>query len=194
MTLAPHRLLRRLAPTAAVFALLGGWAAAQSPSSAQSFTIAVIPDTQNYIDYTQQTAAGFPVDGKAMFMEQMSYVAGRLVSQGGDIAFVTGMGDVWQHQSLQIDPDHAARGFKRAPNPIMDHMFAPTPMVREQEMPVAAQGYALLAGKTPFSVVPGNHDYDAMWTDSSHPPAKVLTHWPWSRMGTSMAEQSMLQP
>ena len=30
-------------------------------------------------------------------------------------------------------------------------------------MPKALEGYRLIAGKVPFSVVPGNHDYDAMW-------------------------------
>jgi hypothetical protein len=140
-----------------------------------SFSIAVIPDTQNYIDYTHQTATGFAFDARALFLEQLGYIASRLKSAGGDVAFVDSLGDVWQHQSLQIDPAHAARGFKRAPNPFMDAEFAPTPNVRAIEMPTARQGFELIAGKTPFSVVPGNHDYDAMWTDSNHPPAAKFT-------------------
>jgi 3',5'-cyclic AMP phosphodiesterase CpdA len=109
-----------------------------------------------------------------MFLEQLQFVADHTQSAGGDIAFVTAMGDVWQHQTLAIDPAHAARGFKRIANPIMDGAFAPTPKTREIELPMARRGYELIAGKTPFSVVPGNHDYDAMWTDASHPPAKVF--------------------
>jgi hypothetical protein len=159
-----------LASTAALLAL-GGAATAAKPADDAHFTIAVIPDTQNYLDYTHQKATGFPFDAAPMFLEQMQYVADHLRSQGGEIAFVTGMGDVWQHQSLQIDPAHAARGFKRVANPMMDSEFAPTEKVRTVEMPVAQQGYSLIAGKTPFSVVPGNHDYDAMWTDANHPPA-----------------------
>jgi hypothetical protein len=134
-----------------------------------SFTIAAIPDTQNYIDYTHQTAEGFKFDANTMFLDQMSYIAANLKANGGDIAFVTALGDVWQHQTKAIDPAHAARGFKRGPNPILDAHFAPTEKVTTVEMPTALKGYRMLADKTPFSVVPGNHDYDAMWTDSNHP-------------------------
>ncbi|MEO7465714.1 MAG: serine/threonine protein phosphatase [Sphingobium limneticum] len=158
---------------ASTLALTGAGALDAAPPKATdtSFTIAVIPDTQNYLDYTHQTDAKFAFDAREMFLEQMRYIAGRLRSQGGDIAFVDSLGDVWQHQSLPIDPAHAARGFKRVANPIMDTMFAPTPKVQLIEMPTAKQGFELIAGKTPFSVVPGNHDYDAMWTDANHPPA-----------------------
>jgi hypothetical protein len=82
------------------------------------FTIAVIPDTQNYIDYKQQRAAGFPFDAADLFLEQMTYLAANARSQGGNIVFATSVGDVWQHSSLEMDPDHVARGFKRVPNPI----------------------------------------------------------------------------
>ncbi len=134
------------------------------------FTIAAIPDTQNYMDYQHQKAEGFAFDASVMFIQQMEHIAANLRSQGGDIAFVTALGDVWQHQTVAIDPEHEARGFRRAPNPILDSMFAPTDKVHTIEMAMAKKGYELIAGKTPFSVVPGNHDYDAMWTDSNHPP------------------------
>lgn len=136
-----------------------------------TFTLAVIPDTQNYVDWTHQKVAGYPFDGKDMFLDQLRFVAGRTVSQGGDIAFVTAVGDVWQHQTLKMDPDHAARGLARVDNPIMDTYFAPTPKALSVEAASAREGYEILAGKAPFSVVPGNHDYDAMWTDSRHPAA-----------------------
>lgn len=141
----------------------------------RAFTIAAIPDTQNYIDYTHQTAEGFKFDANKMFLDQMAYIAANLESNGGDIAFVTALGDVWQHQTLAMDPGHAARGFKRAANPILDKLFAPTPKVLTVEIATARKGYDMIAGKTPFSVVPGNHDYDAMWTDSEHPPAAKYT-------------------
>ena len=139
-----------------------------------SFTIAVIPDTQNYMDYTHQKAEGFPFDANEQFFAQMTYIAANVESAGGDIAFVTSLGDVWQHQTLLIDPAHEKRGFKRAPNPFLDDHFAPTEKVKTVEMPAARKGFEMIAGKVPFSVVPGNHDYDAMWTDSNHPPAKEL--------------------
>lgn len=169
----PTNLARRAGKLAAILAAaiaLGGAAGPASAQTGRDFTIAVLPDTQNYIDYTHQKATGFPFDAKGQFLEQMRYVAAHLKSAGGDIAFVSGLGDVWQHQTLRIDPGHAARGFKAVANPMMDKEFAPTPKVLEIEMPSAREGYALIAGKTPFSVVPGNHDYDAMWTDANHPP------------------------
>ncbi|MFC6634350.1 metallophosphoesterase [Microbulbifer taiwanensis] len=138
----------------------------------QQFTIAVIPDTQNYLDYTHQKAEGFPFDASAMFIEQMQYIADNLQSAGGHIAFVSSLGDVWQHQSKSMDPRHVERGFKRVPNPLLDAHFAPTEQVHLFEMPKAHEGYSLIAGKVPFSVVPGNHDHDAMWTDSKFPAAK----------------------
>ncbi|QZP08469.1 metallophosphoesterase [Caenibius sp. WL] len=139
-----------------------------------SFTIAVIPDTQNYMDYMHQKAEGFPFDANEQFFAQMAYIAANVESAGGDIAFVTSLGDVWQHQTLLIDPAHEKRGFKRAVNPFLDNHFAPTEKVKTVEMPAARKGFEMIAGKVPFSVVPGNHDYDAMWTDSNHPPAKEL--------------------
>ena len=140
------------------------------PASDSEFTIAVLPDTQNYLDYTHQAAEGFPFEASELFLKQMHYVADNLESAGGDIAFVTSLGDVWQHQTLAMDEDHKARGFKAVPNPIMDHFFAPTEKTKTVEMPKAHEGFSLIAGKTPFSVVPGNHDYDSMFTDSKFPP------------------------
>lgn len=135
----------------------------------------MIPDTQNYLDYTHQTAERFPFDASALFLEQMRYIAANVVSAGGDIAFVTALGDIWQHQTLAIDPGHAARGFKHVANPAVASDLAPTPRTQTVETPMARQGYQLIAGKVPFSVVPGNHDYDAMSTDANHPPNPAET-------------------
>lgn len=155
---------RRLALCAAA-AVSIPWAALAAP-----FTVAVIPDTQNYLDYTHQKAEGFPFDAREMLFEQLRFVAGNTVSEGGDIAFVTAVGDVWQHQSLPIDPAHAARGFTRIASPLLDAHMAPTPKTLEVEAPAGRDAYRLLAGKVPFSVVPGNHDYDAQWPDSRFKP------------------------
>ncbi|WP_334183781.1 metallophosphoesterase [Novosphingobium sp.] len=168
--------MKSLTRLLALCTCLTGVALAAAPGAAadrmdDNFTIAVIPDTQNYVDYTHQSAEGFAFDASKLFLDQMAFVAANLKSAGGDIAFVDGLGDNWQHQSLTMDPGHAARGFKRAPNPMMDTHFAPTEKVHTVEMPTVGQGWDMIAGKVPFSVVPGNHDYDAMWTDSNHPPA-----------------------
>src|SRR3546814_14105643 len=36
-------------------------------------------------------------------------------------------------------------------------------------MPTARAGYSILSGKLPFSVVPGNHDYDSVWSAARWP-------------------------
>lgn len=157
---------RALIGCAAALALaMPAWA------SDDSFTIAVIPDTQNYVDYSHQTAENFPFDAGEMFLDQLRYIAANAESVGGDIAFAISLGDNWQHQTLRMDPGHEARGFKAVANPMLDQHFAPTEKVHTIEMPTVKKGYEMIAGKLPFGVVPGNHDYDAMWTDSNHPPA-----------------------
>lgn len=150
----------------------------------RAFTMAVLPDTQNYMDYTHQKAEGFPFDASEQFMAQMRYIAANVESAGGDIAFVSSLGDVWQHQSLAMDPEHERRGFRRVPNPIMDAHLGPTDKVHSVEMPLARAGFALIDGKVPFSVVPGNHDYDAMWTDAKFPPAATFDPRDLSGLGT----------
>jgi len=132
---------------------------------AGSFTLAVIPDTQNYLDYQHQLNEGFALDGTALFMAQMQDIANR-----DDVAFVAAVGDVWQHYSLTVDPDHAARGLGAIENPYLAARLAPTPKTRSVEMPSAVEGYKLLhhAG-IPFGVAPGNHDYDAIWNVEGYP-------------------------
>src|SRR5512147_2880884 len=81
---------------------VSGWAATPAPDS--RFTIAVVPDTQNYVDYSHQRAAGYPFDAVEMFYDQMQWIARNVESAGGEIAFVTQVGDVWQHYSEEMDP------------------------------------------------------------------------------------------
>lgn len=134
------------------------------------FTVAMIPDTQNYVDYRHQKWSGFPFDAVEQFYDQMRWVGENAESSGGDIVFATHVGDVWQHYSRWIDPAHAARGFKWIPNGGSEVARSPKVHTRTYEIPVSVQALELLAGKLPFSVVPGNHDFDALWTDPAHPP------------------------
>lgn len=135
-------------------------------AASRSFSIAVIPDTQNYLDYTRQKGEGFAIDSNELFLAQMRDIAARK-----DIAFVASVGDVWQHQSVEIDTDHASRGFETIPNPFFASRLAPTPRTRTEELPRAIEGYRILAAAgIPFGVAPGNHDYDAMWSASGFPP------------------------
>ncbi|MBM0170366.1 serine/threonine protein phosphatase [Altererythrobacter sp. C41] len=134
------------------------------------FTVAMIPDTQNYVDYRHQKWSGFPIDGVDQFYQQMRWVGENAKSTGGEIAFATHVGDVWQHYSEWMDPGHAARGFQWMPNGGSEVARSPKVHTRSFEIPAAVQAFELVAGKLPFSVVPGNHDYDALWTDPAHPP------------------------
>lgn len=150
-----------------------------APAIAEPFTIAVIPDTQNYVDYRQQKSHGFPIDSRDLLMEQMRFVAAHAKSRGGDIVFSIGLGDMWQDRSVEMDPEHKARGFRGIP--YTSSIFAalgetfryyrtPTPETRGFEIPSVVKGYEQLDGVLPFSVVPGNHDYDSVWTDARFPP------------------------
>ena len=55
-----------------------------------SFSIAVVPDTQNMVDYKHQRAEGFPIDASELFLGQMRWIASQAQGRGGDVAFVAG--------------------------------------------------------------------------------------------------------
>ena len=135
----------------------------------QRFTIAVIPDTQNYVDFTHQRAEGFAFDARDLMDQQLQFVADNAVSRGGDIVFATAVGDVWQHPIIDIDPDHAARGFRPRPAPAGAGVAAWADGVRNVEIPAATAAYDRIDGVLPFSVVSGNHDYDGQWWDEQWP-------------------------
>jgi hypothetical protein len=131
-----------------------------------TFSIAVLPDTQNMIDYKHQKARGFPFDASALFLSEMRWIADHAASRGGDVVFAAAVGDVWQHQSLAIDPAHATRGFKAIPN----RWFAgELEARRDRSRDRWRAGHPLLARRLP-GVAQGSHDYDAMWSDSRFEP------------------------
>lgn len=157
-----------------VTALVGAFAACAlvgTGDAGDRFTIAMIPDTQNYTDYTHQKAEGFALDAAELFIEQMQWVADNARSRGGDIVFVASVGDTWQHPTEWIDAEHEARGLSRVPNPFFDSHFTPSEQVVAVEIPKAIEGYERIADAgLPFGVPPGNHDYDAMYNVNTHPP------------------------
>jgi len=131
------------------------------------FSVAMVPDTQNMVDFKHQKAEGFPFDASEQFHGALRWIAGRTVGRGGEIAFVTSVGDNWQHQSIDMDPEHAARGFRAIANPIIGREVRPAPETRSVEMPTVKRGWEMIAAAgVPFGVAPGNHDYDAMWSDA----------------------------
>jgi len=163
-------LLRRLAVAAVLPVLAGCGALPSAPTAERDFILAVIPDTQNMVDYRHQKAAGFKFDANDLFIGEMRYLADNARSAGGKVAFVAAVGDVWQHQTAEMEADHAARGHHAMPNPYFSMELEVSPKARTVEMPAALAGYRLLDGRVPFGVAPGNHDYDAMWADARFPP------------------------
>jgi hypothetical protein len=137
-----------------------GWAATTAD---RQFTLAVVPDTQNYVDFNNQRASGYPFDAAEIFYEQMAYIARNVQSAGGEIAFVTHVGDVWQHPTDGMDPAHRDLGLQSDLDSPAVRAMAPDERTRSVEMAAARRGFGLIDGKVPFSVVPGNHDYDALW-------------------------------
>lgn len=127
----------------------------------ETFSLIVIPDTQNAIDFTHQRSEGFAIDSVEIFLEQMREIAGR-----DDVAFVASVGDVWQHVVADSDPEHSSRGV--LPVPGRPNPYANSMINAEQtlgfEVPKAIEGYEYVhAAGIPFGVAPGNHDYDAWW-------------------------------
>lgn len=142
--------------------------AAAAPAVDKKFTIAVVPDTQYYLDFSKQRATGFAFDAVEIFYDQMQWLARNVESAGGEIAFVTQVGDVWQHVSEEMDPAHRALGLQAEAG---GRASLADERTRTVEMPAARRGFAMLDGKVPFSVVPGNHDYDAAWQVKDVKPA-----------------------
>jgi hypothetical protein len=136
-----------------------------SVSDDESFTLVMLPDTQNAVDFTRQKAEGFAIDSSEIFIQQMEYIASRSVSNGGDVAFLASVGDVWQHVTSDTDPGHVARGIES----MLGEEFGFTQLIRPDEtlnfeIPISKQGYQLISDVgIPFGVAPGNHDYDAWW-------------------------------
>ncbi len=170
-----RKLLSRLLLCGVTAVLVAGCAAEPTAGSTNSktFTVAVIPDTQNYADYTHQKNEGFAIDAGDLFVEQMRHIANNAVNNGGDIVFVASVGDVWQHQSKAMDDEHAARGIKARmdlPAGFNDYL-GPKDGTARFELPKAREAYALISDSgLPFGVAPGNHDYDAMWSVEGYSP------------------------
>ncbi len=182
-------LLPRLRPLLCLLVFAAA-AADSTASGTRAFTLAVIPDTQNYIDFRHQTAEGFEFDAADLFIEQMRFVAANGVGNGGDIAFVASVGDVWQHQTKRIDEEHRRRGIDIEPEPILAKRAVRTEQVLNIELPKAVEGYRIIGeAGLPFGVAPGNHDYDAAWSVRGYPPNRQKT---WSQLERTVEDLGIL--
>ncbi len=136
-----------------------------------TFTLVVIPDTQNAIDFTRQKNEGFAIDSSDIFIAQMEHIASRSIANGGDVAFVASVGDVWQHSTSNVDDEHFARGVTAIENPFLAVNLPTYEETLTFEVPKAIEGYKFISdADIPFGVAPGNHDYDAIWAASAFPP------------------------
>ncbi|MBT5186256.1 MAG: serine/threonine protein phosphatase [Kordiimonadaceae bacterium] len=143
---------------------------APAPEVDPQFTIAVISDTQNYVDFSRQKNQGFPIDAADLFIEQMEYLAANTQARGGKIAFATSVGDVWQNYKIGVDDEHFDRGLRMLPRTQAWPASVVNAGVSDFELPLTRRGYDLLAGTgVPFSVAPGNHDYEKWWTVNPEP-------------------------
>ncbi len=100
---------------------------------AQQFTIAVIPDTQNYTDYRFQTFSEppFAIDFVDVYKRQVEYIVKNSVVNAGSIVFAIHLGDNVLHHAEQ-----------------------------ELEWQLADRTISILDDVIPYGMVPGNHDYD----------------------------------
>lgn len=113
---------------------------------AQAFTLAVIPDAQNYTSYRYQTTSSPPffMDQAGIFYRQTEYVAANAASAGGDIAFAIFLGDF-----------------------VNDYASQPSEWER------AEVAVSKLDGVLPFGLIPGNHDYDRTWQDPKDKKGRI---------------------
>jgi len=171
-----HRTVLALTAVSAAFT----WSAITQAQTDDVFTIVVIPDTQNMIDFRRQRAQGFAIDARDLFIEQMEDIASKTIANGGNVVFATSVGDVWQNVTSERDPGHVARGLvplrgvDEEFEATIDRLVQPDPVLNF-EIPTAVEGYRIISDTgIPFGVAPGNHDYDAWWVvgveQASGPP------------------------
>ena len=163
------RIVWRSLAIAFLYFLVSGCAPQDTVIEEESFTIIMLPDTQNMVHFQRQKTEGFAIDSSDIFADQMQYIADNAVANGGDVVFVAAVGDVWQHVSGGSDPGHLARGVKPEPDTI--HRVVNREGTLNHEIPAAKEGYTTVSDAgIPFGVAPGNHDYDAWWQVAGSEP------------------------
>jgi hypothetical protein len=129
----------------------------------EPFTIVVLPDTQHEVNFQRQKAQGFAIDSSELFMGQMRYLADQATANGGNVVFVSSVGDVWEHATDGWESGHASRGIVAEAG--TTHRNINRDGVFDVEIPKVIEGYTVLSNAdVPFGVAPGNHDYDAWWS------------------------------
>lgn len=144
----------------ALAACIALMAAVAAPAWAETFTVAVVPDTQNYSDVTLPQPRGVDT-----FVQQMQYLADQRDEK--KLVFTTFVGDIVQHGDGQFRTKVEGAG---------DEAFRYWDTRGEWDNANRAVS-VLTRSSMPFGMSPGNHDYDsANWWDGegSPGPAKPL--------------------
>lgn len=104
---------------------------------AEPFCVAVIPDTQNYVNYStnKDSSSSYSINQMEFYYNQMQYIADNSVKNGGTIGFAVHVGDFVSHWGKYL-----------------------------VEWERADKGMRILNNLVPFIAVPGNHDYDEAYS------------------------------
>ncbi len=127
-----------------------------APVWAEKFTVAVVPDTQNYSDVTLPQPRGAEI-----FAQQMQYLVDRREER--NLVFVTFVGDIVQHGDGQ---------FRQKIEGTAEDQFRYWDTRAEWDN--ANRAVSILSrSPIPFGMSPGNHDYDnySWWEGPGSPGA-----------------------
>jgi hypothetical protein len=139
----------------------------RSMLAADPFSIVMLPDTQKYTDHKDSSGNPLPNESQTYFNSQTQWIVDNLTAK--NIKFVTHVGDVIEYTSSSTE--RAAR-FARADAAmdILDGNLSSNPQ-----------------GRVPYSVVLGNHDYEANGdhrTDASGGAASFVANFGPARFTT----------
>lgn len=127
----------------------------------QEFTLAVIPDTQNYVYYHCQSENGYPFSQREILFKQMNYLKENSYQNGGKIRFAVHLGDLVESQ------------FRVNKSPEGEYIILPESVGKEvlieNEWKTEDEALSILDGNLPYLVVPGNHDCDRWIRDKTNP-------------------------
>lgn len=143
--------VRKMAAGALAVALLQA-----APAWAEKFTVAVVPDTQNYADVLLAQPRG-----EDTFKQQMQYLVDKADEK--KIIFATFVGDIVQHGDGQLR--QKVEGGKDGEFEYWD---------TREEWDIANRAVSILSRSSiAFGMSPGNHDYDSYswWTGPNSPGA-----------------------
>ncbi len=112
-----------------------------------SFSVVLIPDQQSYVDYKLQadTRFKYPVNQREIYYRQMDYVKNNSFKNNGDFVFAVFLGDFVAHESRY-----------------------------QKEWIWADEATSKLIDNIPYGFVPGNHDYDGVYSKDNWKSKQII--------------------